>query len=213
MVDLIQAYFERDLTEAEAGELESLLKNSSEDASRFADLSEKAYQATGLLPHEWSGKPLSIPRIGGMGSGWKLWLALGVTGLGALIWHWNTQPSSIVSIPQSVPTDLKVQSLSVPKPKVAAEKTQPLPDTRQLVGDKLSVLVETEQSSLVTVRILDAQGREVRALYAGVLDPGKRVFQWDGLLADGKPALNGSYQIQVQNGARLLSKTVSVDRE
>ncbi len=212
MDDLVKAYFERNLSEAEAGELENLLKNSPEKAQQFAELSEKAYLATGLPAHQWPGHSISIPKIGGLGASWKWWLALSAASLGALLWHLKTQPPADVPVNQSAPVVSGVQNhLPQPAKQVIPQKIQVLPPQKQWEGDQLSVLVETEKSSLVTVRILDDQGKEVRALFAGVLDKGQWNFVWDGLLANGSQALNGSYKIQVQNGSRILSKTVHLD--
>lgn len=214
MDDLVKAYFERNLTEAEAGELENLLKNSPEQAQQFAELSEKAYLATGLPAHQWPGHSISIPQISRLGANWKWWLPLCAAGLGALLWHLKTQPPAEVPIAKSAPVISGIQNhLARPAQQVVPQKIQVLPSQKQWEGDQLSVLVETEKSSLVTVRILDDQGREVRALFAGVLDTGQWNFVWDGLLANGSQALNGSYEIQVQNGSRILSKTVHLDHK
>ena len=212
MDDLVKAYFERNLTEAEAGELETLLKNSQEHAQRFAEFSEKAYVSTGLPEHQWPGKTFPIPRIGGWGTGWKLWLALAATGLGTLLWRLNSHSPAVVAVSQPGLAVSGMQNhLAPPVRQVVPQKIQAIPEQKQLEGNQLSVLVETEKSSLVTVRILDGQGREVRVLFAGVLDPGQWNFVWDGLLANGSPALNGTYQIQVQNGSHILSKPVRLD--
>jgi flagellar hook assembly protein FlgD len=63
------------------------------------------------------------------------------------------------------------------------------------------------------VRILDSTGHEVRALFAGPVQPGEWIFQWDGLLPDGKPAPPGDYQIDVQSGSRHAAKKVQVKKE
>jgi len=204
MADLVQIYFERDLTEAEAKALEKLLRDSVDAADRFADQAEKYYASTGLPAHQWPGKPIAIPHIGGLGTGLKILLAVAIGGTGAVAWHLMhlTPIAPIVTTP--VPKVIAPVKPMVPK-KVHPKKA------KELEGEKLSVLVETQRSSLVTVRILDHKGKEVRALYAGVLDAGQWVFHWDGLLADGKRASVGQYRIQVENGPHVLSKVVRIE--
>jgi hypothetical protein len=210
MVDLVQAFFERDLTEAEAKALEAFLKNSTEAASRFETLSEEAYAATGLPAHQWPGTPISIHPIGSLGTGLKLFLALLAAGAGIaawMVWHQTPMESSVKTIRSS---DLLTGVETLPRP-VIPVKIPVSKVSQEAEGDELSVLVENEQSSLVTVRVLDSHGQEIRALYAGVLDPGKWSFQWDGLLANGQPASSGPYRIQVQNGPHILSKVVLLE--
>jgi hypothetical protein len=212
MADLIQAFFERDLTEGEVSELEKLLQSSTDQGARFADLSEQAYLATGLPPHVWPGKPISIPHIGGMGLGMKLFLTLCALGIGTVVYLVNRPSPPTLPIPQAAPTLPPIQSLPVAKPKLSIPKkmaAQPVPT--QWTADELSVVVENAKPSLVTVRILDSTGREIRDLYAGVLDPGHWAFRWDGQGADGKPVPSGEYRIQVQNGSSILSKSVNLN--
>jgi hypothetical protein len=212
MADLIQAFFDRDLTEVESSQLEKLLRDSTDQAGRFAELSEKAYLATGLPPHVWPGKPITIPHIGGMGWGLKLFLALCAVGLGTVLYLVKTPPPPSLPVQQTAPALPPVRSLPVAKPKfVMPKKMLAQPVSPQWVADELSVVVETEKSSLVTVLIKDTSGREIRDLYAGVLDPGHWAFRWDGQGKDGKPVAPGDYQIQVQNGSNVLTKKIRIE--
>jgi flagellar hook assembly protein FlgD len=77
-------------------------------------------------------------------------------------------------------------------------------------GQELSVVVNAPQKSLVTVRILDAGGKEVRVLYTGFVDSGRWAFKWDGLLENGAPANPGQYRIDVQSGSAHLSKDIQI---
>ncbi len=72
------------------------------------------------------------------------------------------------------------------------------------------MVLNAPQKSLVTVRILDAEGKEVRALYTGFVESGRWSFQWDGLLENGEPANAGSYRIDVQSGESHLSKDIQI---
>jgi flagellar hook assembly protein FlgD len=75
-------------------------------------------------------------------------------------------------------------------------------------GQELSVLVDAPQKTLVTVRILDAGGKELRALYTGFVEAGHWNFKWDGLLENGQPAGAGEYRIDVQTGAAHQTKDI-----
>jgi hypothetical protein len=208
MIDLVEKFFQQDLSEAEAQELEKLLLHSPETASRFNQIAESAYIATGLPHHQWPGKPIHLPPAGGLGTGLKVLLALAAAGAGLVaVRFWPQRP---VELPvQTAAPPAQVQP-AVKAVLSAPAKPAPLAP-KELEGDQLSVLVETAAPSLVTVRILDASGKEVRALWAGVLDPGQKSFRWDGRLSDGNAAPGGDYQIQVQNGPHTLLKKVRIE--
>jgi hypothetical protein len=79
--DLLQAYFERDLTAAEEGHLARILQESSEAASQFAALAEKEYGQSGYpkprAPRHWS-RARSLAWLGlqlavAAGLGWWVW--------------------------------------------------------------------------------------------------------------------------------------------
>lgn len=74
----------------------------------------------------------------------------------------------------------------------------------------LAAVVELQQQGLVTARVLDEKGAEQRLLYAGVLEPGRWSFGWDGLDLTGRPVPPGTYTIEVQEGSRVLHKQVMV---
>jgi hypothetical protein len=209
MSQLIEQYFQRDLTEAEAEALERELLSSPESAALFNERAEAAYLATGLPAHQWPGKPISIPKAAS--GGLKLILAALALGAGVLAWVWYSNQPSEVPVPKALPLpQTQPAPVTKPAPKPFAPKAK-APRPQDLEADQLNVLVETPQSSLVTIRVLDAQGREVRALFAGVLEAGQKTFRWDGLLADGRAAPAGEYNIQVQNGSRTLLKKVRIE--
>jgi hypothetical protein len=211
VIQLVEKFFSEDLTGADEEALEKLLLQSPEAASEFNVLAEEAYLATGQPAHQWPGKAIRIPRIGGMGTGLKLLLALAALGSAIVVWRLWPQPAPEVVPPQvipSIPIKPMVAPLKAMAPKVIAPKIKPSRAVPEQEGDELGILVETPQVALVTVRVLDRSGQEIRALYTGVLDPGKWSFRWDGLLENGKPAAGGNYTIEVQKGSHRLSKPV-----
>jgi hypothetical protein len=207
MNELIEKFFQKDITEAEADKLEKLLLNSPECADQFNEMARAAYALTGLPAHQWHGKPLHLPHTGGLGIGLKILLFVTVALVGTAFWYFKPAKQS----------EIKVTTVAPTLPVAPSAKT--LSVSRRLAGgtpseieaDQLSVLVETTLTSLVTVQILDAKGNEVRTLFAGVLDPGQKSFQWDGLLKDGRAAPNGDYSIQVQKGSTYLLKKVRLE--
>jgi flagellar hook assembly protein FlgD len=75
---------------------------------------------------------------------------------------------------------------------------------------RLSVAVKLESAGLVSVRVYDAMGREVRTLHAGVLEAGTWSFTWDGKAEDGSPASPGRYRLETRSGATTLVKDLEV---
>jgi hypothetical protein len=211
LINLVEIFFNEDLTGADEEALEKLLLQSPEAASRFNMLAEETYLATGQPAHQWPGKAIRIPPVGGMGAGLKLLLVLLAMGTAVAIWRFWPQPAPEVFPKTAVPA-IPIQPVAAPLKAVAHKIVHPkiLPSrvTPELEGDALGILVETPQVALVTVRVLDNSGKEIRALYTGILDPGKWSFRWDGLLENGKPALGGNYTIEVQKGSHRLSKPV-----
>lgn len=211
MIHLVEKFFNEDLTGADEEALEKLLLQSTEAASEFNVLAEEAYLATGQPAHQWPGKTIQIPHVGGMGTGLKLLLALVALGSAVVIWRLWPRPVTEVIPPKVIPSMTIKPVVALPKaivPKITASKILPSRAVSEQEGDALGILVETPQVALVTVRVLDHSGREIRVLYTGVLDPGKWSFRWDGLLENGKPAAGGNYTIEVQKGSRRLSKPV-----
>ena len=215
MADLIEQFFARDLSAAEHEALSKFLQESPEAALKYQHLLEQDYMATGL-PQPTLPKGLnSLPKTGGslLGKGALLRvLAVGLAGMSAgLFWKFWSKPN-----PATLPT-MQRPSLAVsPKPAqpaVVRQKpapVQPLAAGPSQEGQELSVVVNTAGKSLVTVRILDAQGNEVRAIYTGFVETGHWSFRWDGLLENGEPANPGSYQIDVQSGETHMSKNIQI---
>lgn len=215
MNDLVHSFFERDLAPDESRELGRILESSEEEAMRFAALGEAAYLALGLPAHQWPGGTRWPFHPGSAaGPGHSLFaLVLAALGLGGLAawWLWpktdlkTLAPAPAVEIaapvPVSKPASVRLES---------APAVKPLPALPGPEGKRLNVLVDLPRMSLVTVRVMDPQGVEVRHLYTGFLKPGRWSFTWDGLLSGGKSAPPGSYSIQVRSDLGTMVKNVEL---
>jgi hypothetical protein len=211
MIDLIQNFFERDLTPEESQELGRLLETSDQEALRFAHLGEQSYLATGLPAHHWPGGSLGAPGspLAGHGSSFLV-LGLSALGLGGLAaWWWWPQTSLKTMAPPPVKTSLSQRPAAKPA-SASIPMVKPLAPVPGLEGKELNVVVDAPQESLVTVRVVDPQGMEVRLLYTGFLKPGHWSFTWDGLLSNGQPALAGKYAIQVLSDRGTMTKNVDL---
>lgn len=211
MTDLIQEFFTRDLNESEHEELSKLLEKSPDAALRYEKLVEQNYLATGLPQPTLPQSLQSLPQGEGWVSrvGWAKFAAVGMVILGGALWKFWTEFKTEYPLPSP-----QVQALQVPHPIISVVK-KPV-STRSLAiepiqgGQELSVVVDVPNKSLVTVRILDAGGREIRNLHTGFVDPGRVTFQWDGLLENGESASTGFYRIDVQSGVTHLSKGIQI---
>lgn len=211
MSNLVEEFFKRDLTEAEAQELEGLLEKSPEDSLRFGQNLEQQYLSLGLTVPAIPGHfGPALPKAG-WGLLKSLLAAATLTGAGLLAWTLWPKPAAVISVPS--PKTALPQTLSRPKAKLPAppvEILQRLTGTSQ-EGNRLSVVVELDHAAPVQVRIFDPFNREVRALYQGNLQAGKWSIHWDGLLTDGSKAPSGNYRIQVQSGTTEMSKNVVIE--
>lgn len=212
MTDLVKAFFSRDLSEAEHEALSKLLAESPDEALRYENLLEQNYLATGL-PHPALPKGLqSLPRNGGgglvVGSG-ALKLLLAALALGGAV-LWKYWPSPKAEISTTAQTSLE-KPFTEPVKQVLKKQVPVLPQAGPAQeGQELSVVVDSPQRSLVTVRVLDRAGKEIRVLYTGFVESGKWNFNWDGLLGNGEAAGAGDYRIDVQTGSAHLSKDIRI---
>ncbi len=210
MSDLIEQFFTRDLSEAEHEALSKLLQQSPEAAVKYERLLEQNYLATGL-PQPTLPKGLThFPTTGGSLLGKSILLKVLAVGLAALAGGllWKFWPKSNIAVPAAVQQPIQQIPPVITHKKPAP--VEPLAAGPNQEGQELSVVLNAAQKSLVTVRILDPSGREVRALYTGFVDPGKWSFQWDGLLENGQSANAGDYRIDVQSGATHLTKDIQI---
>lgn len=206
MADLIQEFFMRDLSETEHDELGKLLQGSPDAALRYEGLLEQNYLATGLpMPSLPKGlQNLRHPGSGGLAGGSGLAKVLIVALAAAAVVAWKFWPRSTVEVPvPTTQTKIKLRH-------VLPRRVQPQPANPAAEGQELSVVVDSPQTALVTVRILDGAGREMRSLYTGFVQPGHWSFQWDGMLSDGSPAPAGDYRIDVQSGALHQTKDIKI---
>jgi hypothetical protein len=206
MADLIQEFFLRDFSEAEHESLSRLLEGSPDAVLRYEKLLEQNYLATGLpLPSLPNGLQ-NLPHTGGGGfaggSGLSKFLVIALATAGVVAWKFWPRPPVEARIP--TPKTKGVSRPSLPP------KVQPQPASPSAEGQELSVVVDSHQTALVTVRILDGTGREVRALYTGFVQPGHWSFRWDGILSDGQPAPAGDYRIDVQSGTLHQTKDIKI---
>jgi len=208
MADLIHEFFERELNEAESDALSEQLRLSTDESLRFEGLLESHYLATGLplpeLPASLQNLPLNP---GGLGSalGLKLVAVLIAAGLGYMVFKF--WPSPAVA-PQAV----LAPEVSVSQPSAITKllPVQPKSVSSTATGEELSVVVGAQEKTLVTVRILNQEGKEIRDLYTGFVQPGHWSFQWDGDLSNGVAAPAGNYEIDVQTGALHQTKDIRI---
>jgi hypothetical protein len=217
MPDLAKAYFERDLTEAEEQLLADQIASSPEAALKLAKEARSYYAATGLPSPDWgstaAGAATASPGI------LKIVL-LGVLLTGTALYFLSRPspralpavepPPAPVAVPartgKTVPVRHSAPQVSRPAPTLAPQRLVP---GRRYEG--LAVIVEQKAAGLVTVRVLDGNGEEVRLLYAGLLPPGDWTFEWDGHLQDGGHAPGGLYTVETQSGKTQLQKKISID--
>ena len=216
MPDLTQDYFQRDLSDAEWAQLGRQLQAEGGSADRFLEGAERYYLEIGL-------KPPQPPRgTGGLGAGLALGLTLGLVaglGLGAWLWRAAAVPSvaeatpTVSAAPTPAPTAVPTPARRAP---AAAAAPPPMPDRvpPEHVSSPgfpgLEAVVELQGSGLVTARVLDPSGQERRLLKAGLLEAGRWRFGWDGRDEAGRGVEPGAYVIEVQEGERVLRKTVVV---
>jgi len=222
--DLAKAFFERDLTEAEEQALADEIAASPETALRLAHEARSAYMATGLPVPDWGSSLAGASGAAAGGAALLKGLLVGALLTGAA-WYWTTR-TSVDPEPIPVPEPVPSSAPAVPSrpgkvskaPPVAKKVARPAPTlapqpyvpNRRYEG--LAAIVRQESSGLVTVRILNDHGAEVRLLYVGMLPRGVWTFEWDGHLQDGTLAPEGEYKVETQSGRTLLQKRVLIDR-
>lgn len=92
----------------------------------------------------------------------------------------------------------------------------PLPPSAAPAGkqyERLSVLVNLPQGGLATVRIVDTQDKEIRALYAGILPAGQQTFTWDGKTGQGVAAPPGRYYVEIKSGSDVMRQEIHLKQD
>lgn len=222
MPDLAREFFERDLDDAEWRELGRQLEADDAIKDRFLDAAGAYYQGLGLP------SPAPPGAAGGGLGGWgglALGLVLGAAGGGLGVWALRPQPPDPPP-PPSAAAPAPLPSAPAPaRPARAPRPPEPLPGPTlapppAAAGGPareaspgfpgLAAVVELSRQGLVTARVLDSLGEERRLLFAGVLEPGRWRFGWDGRDEAGRPVQPGTYRIEVQEGRRILRREVVV---
>jgi hypothetical protein len=219
MTNLVDEFFQRNLSEAEAQSLEELLGKSPEEALRLGEKMKLEYLAMGLplptLPRHF-GPPLSSTGLPLLKAAL---LAAVLAGAGAITWWVWSRPNLQAAVPLA-PVGKPVLPGTLPREVTARPAAKlpppPLEIPQRLTGtgvegNRLSVVVELESPAPVEVRILDPKDQPVRTLYQGNLEAGKWAIHWDGFLSDGSKAPGGDYRIQVKSGSTEMSKNVSIE--
>jgi hypothetical protein len=216
MINLVDEFFKRNLTEAEAQSLEELLGKSPEASSRFGEMLHQEYLSLGLpepkIPKNFHS-PVSIPPTAWLGPVLGFSALVGVIVV-SLVWWMRphselTVPTLTASLPQKSIAAVVSQNPGIlPPPPI--QLPQKL-GTNSVEGNRLSVVVELETIAQVQVQVLNSDDRSLRVLFDGPLSAGKWSIQWDGRLADGTQAESGKYLIQVKAGSQVMSKSVSVE--
>jgi hypothetical protein len=214
MINLVDEFFKRNLTEAETQNLEELLEKSPEASSRFGEMLHQEYVSLGLpepkIPKNFHS-PVSIPPTAWLGP--VLGLSI-LMGLGSLaLWMWPVAelktPILTAALPQKpIAVEVSKNTGALPPPPIQLPQKW---GADSVEGKRLSVVVELEKLAQVQVRVLNPQDQPLRVLFEGPLSPGKWAIQWDGRLADGTQADPGKYLIQVKAGSQVMSKSVSVE--
>jgi hypothetical protein len=231
--DLVDAFFKRDLTEAEQEALSRELLNSDKAALKFESKAKALYLSFGLaVPIIRWPKQGKLPwhtastHPAGHGAGllhhwiqvthlshwiWPSLFVVGVMGSVAT-WHHLEKTAPPVEPVKVVATSIPVKRISAPQPISVSRQVTPVALTSGTppVFASLSVEVSQAHEGQMTVRVLEMTGQEVLGLYQGDLKAGDWVFTWDGKLLDGSPAKAGFYRIEIQSGAYIQRKIIQI---
>lgn len=122
----------------------------------------------------------------------------------------RSQPPPEVSKPMPIPenhsSSLSPQQASQDPGLPALEPAIPVAPragTQEGESERLTVKVNQPRAGLVTVKVVDGKGDQVRALYAGILPAGSRSFTWDGKTDQGSLAKPGSYFLEFKSGTNV----------
>lgn len=209
---LAQAFFERDLSEAEMDALEAGLDASPEAAEALLSAAEQRYRATGLPEPRWDER-----RSRGRGWLWAL-LALGL-GAGAAIYALRPQRSEVALIGPAGEA-LPIKAAYAPSPAPAADEeaaapaepraqAQPGADAHQQ-GRRLGVVLRLRESTELDVRVLDGQARLRRRLFSGRVEAGEHRYEWDGTDDRGRRVEPGSYRVHITGPGVDMTKALEL---
>lgn len=201
--ELMQAFFERDLTAAEMQVIAVDLRTSPEESAYFAELVAEHYLSLGL----------KAPRPGGSSARF-LWAGIGALALAAGIWLNQGAPKEVPPVPvqaakASLPTPTEATAPAIQK--VGQALAQPaIQPTPFLEGENLAIEVELPKPMHVLVDLFDAQGRRLRRVFDGDSPAGSNKFSFDGKDRAGKSLPAGRYRVVVDYGDGQLEKWFEV---
>lgn len=226
----MKEYFQRDLTDLEEEELAKQLAASPKNSLRFAKQARMFYIQTGLPNpvkstwHSGAGGAMTLKVVGGLVAGGAMVVTLHLAAHKTDVKPLPVAVPTVTAAPSPQPTPIAVtravpvvskpippaESFGVPKKSVMVKPMAYDPGAKY---EGLDLIVEREVPGLVTVRVLDSAKKEVRLLYAGLLEKGKWTFPWDGKLSNNDYAQPGIYTVEVQSGKQILSKQINLETE
>lgn len=212
MSDLLRDYFKRDLSEAEEERLSEELRSSESNSSVFLEQAQTYYEHTlSKAPQTpfWK-RPLFAFLGGVLTTTFCFLIFLFLAGRGD---HGST-PASTDETRATVPSAIQPRPVAKtpdrPKVELTLSSSKPQAWQQGRTYNGWNVVVHQTAECLTTIRVLDAAGHEVKALYAGFLKPGAWVFEWDGRDKSGQRVAEGSYTIEAQSGKQTAQKAVHV---
>lgn len=226
MADLLERYFEEDLTLPEEDQIQSLLENSAEEASRFAGLALAHYASLGLQAPRWSRRRPALARL----KSWRLPLLLLAAG-GAALWALGSPDSatvsweereSLLSLEEAAPAHVEMAELPAEPAKVVRRKAQAASgiaapaaepkDARPAVlrGSKLELVLNQAEAGPLEAWVEDSSGRRVKELFKGEAPAGTKRVEWDGKVESGRNAGQGEYTIVLKSTAGTQRRVVGL---
>lgn len=216
--ELANAFFERDLTPAEADALEASLESSPEAAEALLAAAEASYRATGLPEPRWSARR---PGLGRLSKGWMV--AALLLGGGALFALKASRTSARVydvaeaegdmPVVEAVQADIRAldaaPDAAAPAPVADAAESAPAEDASRK-GSRLGVVLRLKEAQSLKVQVYDAQGRAVRTLFDGRAEAGERRYEWDGLNGQGSRLAGGDYEVRVSGPGIALTRPLKL---
>jgi hypothetical protein len=193
---MMEAFFERDLSEAEDEQLAQEIGSSLDASQRFADRMAQAWQEAGLAAPR---PPRRLARA------WLWGGAMAVLGLGLLAYSYQDrgeEPASILPVngqayrmetPQASAPGVRPSNAALALLKVSAE-----------AGQRFVIQVELPQPDSAQLKVEDSQGRVLAWLNQGHLAAGRHDFSWPD------PGKSGRYCIVLQTGQGHSQRWVRV---
>jgi hypothetical protein len=211
-MDLVQDFFERDLSADEAGRLDALLLSDPAAAEAMLAQAQAHYRACGLPEPSWESRPRRrLPK----GLYWCAGLLL-AAGLGAAFFSDDRTPCVPVAVWASGSPDREVALPAPPagpRPAQAAVPARPAaPPAAQASrqGRSLELRLNLDGSGPVQVTVLDDGGHVRRDLFKGTLAAGEHALPWNGLDDAGRPVAPGNYQVVVASQGRRMVQSLRI---